>query len=157
MWQWVGILVVMLIAAVVGFFAMTGEDISTIRETNNAGREAASMLPNVVEAGGVGAGIVNSLVVGGLMMVPMPLFFAGGSYHVLAGIFMMTLVVFTIGLMRDYNLRGRASAGIAILMALFVVQCLFEPDLGSVMRHWTMLGTVLVSAWCVLKEGYERA
>ena len=157
MWQWVVLLMMTVVAGVVGYFVVTGMDISAVREVNNLDREATSKVINIVEPGGIGAGIVNSLMVGGMMMVPVPLFLAGSMYHVLSGLLMMGLVIFVIGLVRDSNLRVRASAGLSILMALFVVQCLFEPDLGSVLRHWTMLGAVLIMAWYIMKEKYEQA
>lgn len=157
LWQWAVVVIITVAMGAMGYLAVTGESISQVREVNNAGREATSMLTNVVAVdAGWWSGIVNSLAVGGLMILPVPLFAAGGLYHVLAGVLMMGVVALMIWLMRDNNFRKAASKGIVLLLGLFTLQCLFEPDLGSVLRHWTMLGVVIVYAYCAARGSYER-
>ena len=133
----------------VAFRIVLGENLEGRRTWLNA--ERADTVVNTLisgpfpEATGV-LSVISVLCVLAMLIVPWPLLFSGSPELVLAGIAVMAvwgLVLYTAFSRRRSTVRlsgpPRIARGISLLLALVLVQALFEPDYGSYLKHLTGL------------------
>lgn len=108
-------------------------------------------------------GVAAALAMIGLIILPVPLLSAGTVYHMLAGAaitgtWLLVLVPLLRGQLRIAHAstaqvlsgapdhRGvQARRAVALLLALLLLQALFEPDYGSVLKHLTPLLPLVIA------------
>lgn len=140
------VVVLAVIVAFIGlelaFLLFQGEHLGATREMVNSGREDASVA-TLIRNPDFGttpiAGVLSILVVAFQLLVPITLFTMGSSYYLVAGVviaMLWTLVAIAIfsGRARSERRTGWIAA---LLIALFIVLVIFEPDYGSYLKHLT--------------------
>ncbi|WP_162940247.1 hypothetical protein [Gryllotalpicola protaetiae] len=123
--------------------------------------DAQSAIPSYVSIAQPFGGVINNVLTGAFLVVPIPLLLSGGLYYV-ALTFALTALWILIGF--SHRSRGRIGAirmnppryarAFCILAAFVVVQALFEPDYGSALRHVTpvLLAGVLICSYGVARH-----
>jgi hypothetical protein len=145
-WQILVVALVMVAAAGVGYWVMTGADISAVRVEASGMEEARSAIVNAMAPGSVGSAVVNSVVTLVGLVVPWGLFALGDAYHIVAGLLMMVIWGYFI----YWLVRGRTAGkeiAVSLVLAFLVVSCLFEPDYGSWLRHMVPVIPFMIYAY----------
>lgn len=145
----------------VTFQNFLGQGLTSFREIVNDSREGAPVASLIVDPlAGNGFSMVPSAVLLLLgLLVPVQLFLSGNAFHILSGamIAFLWITAFT-GIFRakrgpragaarefpartkmDSNRSLRATRAAALLLAVVLVQAIFEPDFGSYLKHLTPL------------------
>ncbi|MDO5662728.1 MAG: hypothetical protein Q4G40_08540 [Brachybacterium sp.] len=145
------------------FLEVLGSGLQGQREWSNAerpaGTEVATLIPSIApDATGV-VGVLAALAMVGLMLVPLGLLLSGSAFHMAAGVLITLLwLSVLVPVLRGAYLapRGehrsgaatsrqvRATRAAALLLSVVMVQALFEPDYGSVLKHLAPLLPLLV-------------
>ncbi|GAA3842159.1 hypothetical protein KACC15558_23830 [Brevibacterium ammoniilyticum] len=138
----IGCVVLAYVGLAIAFEVWRGEQLGATREWVNLGRqdtEVASLISTPDFGSSYFAGVLAILVVAGQMLVPVPLFAMADPYYVVAG-----LAIFGLWALVGHTLtsgRCRTDAGAAwlaaVLVSLFLVLVIFEPDYGSYIKHLT--------------------
>lgn len=143
---WVVLLeaLVLLLALSVCFALVLGVPLDYYRDHINAERtvdSTGSLIDGVIPGSNPLSGYVNSAYVLANFVVPISLVVRGSLLYILVGAFLAVLWV-TFGRRVHRGLRA-ASLGapqlraVAVVVAVTVVQAVFEPDYGSYVRHAT--------------------
>ena len=145
----------------VTFQNVLGEGLTSFRELVNDSREGVPVASLIVDPlASNGFSMVPSAVLLLLgLLIPVQLFLSGNAFHILSGamIAFLWLTAFA-GILRaqrgpraggelglhartktDANRTLRATRAAALLLAVVLVQAIFEPDFGSYLKHLTPL------------------
>lgn len=138
----VSAVVLAFITLAVAFQLFRGEQLGATREWVNSGRiesSVATLITNPDFGTSPAAGVLSTLVVALFLLVPIPLFAMGSLYYLVAGFAILVLwVVVAMAIVRGRALRDSRTAWIAaVLVSLFIVLVIFEPDYGSYLKHLT--------------------
>ena len=130
------------IGLALAFQMVRGEQLGATRDYVNLGRQdtAVATLISTPDLGpSLAAGVLAILVVAGQLIVPIPLFAMGDPYYVIAGVVIFGL--WAIVGCALFSGRGRSDARtgwiLSVLVSLFIVLVIFEPDYGSYIKHLT--------------------
>lgn len=126
----------------VAFQVFRGEPLGATRAWVNAGRTdspVATLITNPDFGTSPVAGVLSVLVVAFFLLVPVPLFAMGSAYYLVAAIAIVALwAVVVAAIVTGRARRDARTAWIAsVLVALFLVLVIFEPDYGSYLKHLT--------------------
>lgn len=126
----------------VAFEVGRGEQLGAIREYVNLGRqgtEVASLITAPDFGPSLLAGVLAILVVAGQLILPLPLFAMGDPYYVVAGLAILGLWVIVGSAIVSGRCRADARTAwiAAVLVSLYLVLVVFEPDYGSYVKHLT--------------------
>ena len=136
-----------MLAMALGTSVALGVNLNSFREavaqTNSL--YATTAIQDYLPVAGPFGGAANALCTLVLLIVPVPLLFAGSPvYLVFAGL--MTLLWLTLFAVVRTGMRGgwfrtdtRLSRAVSLLLAMVVAQAVFEPDYGSYIKHLTPL------------------
>jgi hypothetical protein len=128
------------------------DSVNTVRDDPGA---VASLITSPLPDSAGPVGILAALLMVQVMICPLPLMAAGSLYHLASGVLIMGIwgiVLVPVARRRLAVPRGEtagrevttANRAAALLLALLLVQALFEPDFGSYLKHLTpMLPLVL--------------
>lgn len=130
------------IVLAVAFQLFRGEQLGATREWVNSGRsdtDVATLISNPDFGESPIAGVLSILVVAVFLLVPIPMFAMGSPYYLVAGTAIVALwAVVAFAIVRGRALRESRTAWIAaVLVSLFIVLVIFEPDYGSYLKHLT--------------------
>lgn len=130
------------IALAAAFQLLRGEQLGATRAWVNSGRSestVATLISNPDFGTSQAAGVLSILVVALFMLVPIPMFAMGSLYYLVAGCAIVVVwAVVASAIMRGRALRESRTAWIAaVLVSLFIVLVIFEPDYGSYLKHLT--------------------
>ncbi|MDN5585109.1 MAG: hypothetical protein L0G69_00940 [Brevibacterium sp.] len=130
------------IALAVAFQLFRGEQLGATRAWVNSGRSestVATLISNPDFGTSQAAGVLSILVVALFMLVPIPMFAMGSLYYLVAGLAIVVVwAVVASAIMRGRAQREPRTAWIAaVLVSLFIVLVIFEPDYGSYLKHLT--------------------
>lgn len=106
-----------------------------------------TLIPAYIEGASILSQWLNGMVVALFFLVPIPLLLHGDIYH---GLLACMFVFISSKIVSIYNVlrRNDASVGcwrcVGLLAAFFMIQCVFEPDYGSVLKHLSALSVVVV-------------
>lgn len=133
---------------------LAGRDLSTVRSDLNAGRIGASDAATVIQTYLPGASwpatTINIIITAAFSVVPVPLIMLGGAQYAVAALFM---AIFWIGLLRAYRsamLSGAAQVTrikrcFSFVAAFWVVQAMYVPDYGSLLKHLAPMLPIMIS------------
>lgn len=143
------------------FQNVLGEGLTSFRELVNDSREGAAVASLIVDPlAGNGFSMVPSAVLMLLgLLVPVQLFLSGNAFHIVSGAMIAFLWITALtGILRskrgprevselglhartkvDSNRSLRATRAASLLLAVVMVQAIFEPDFGSYLKHLTPL------------------
>lgn len=143
------------------FKNILGENLTSFRNLVNDSREGSAVASLIVDPlAGNGFSMVPSamlLLLG--LLVPVQLFLSGTAFHLVSGAMIAFLWITALtGILRskrgsragsepdlhprtkmDSNRSLRATRAAALLLAVVLVQAIFEPDFGSYLKHLTPL------------------
>lgn len=130
------------ITLAVAFQIFRGEQLGATREWVNSGRTespVATLISNPDFGASPAAGVLSILVVALFLLVPIPMFAMGSLYYLVAGLAILALwAVVAAAIVRGRALRESRTAWIAaVLVSLYIVLVIFEPDYGSYLKHLT--------------------
>lgn len=137
------------------FDAMLG-GLQSQREWANAERAATATVDSMITSPIPGAtgllGIVSALIMVVLLVVPVSLAASGSVYHLasaglILGIWCVALWPVVRGrfAVRPAVVSVRAARAASLLLALLLVQSLFEPDYGSYLKHLTPMLPLVIA------------
>lgn len=135
-------LVLAYIGLTIAFQLVRGESLGATRDWVNAGRTSspvATLITNPDLGSSPAAGVLSILVVAFFLLVPVPLLTMGSAYYLVAAIAIIALwTVVVIAIFRGRAMRESKTAWTAsVLVSLFIVLVIFEPDYGSYLKHLT--------------------
>lgn len=152
-----------LLGLVVAYSAITGRDVSTLRDTINEIRvgsiDAKTIIRTQFQSGGVPVGFLNSSIVFLSLLFPLPLAALGQIVYIGAAITLsLVWLVFTLRLKSRFSLdsaevRQKKLSISSLVISVLVVGSLFEPDYGSYIRH---LSVILPFLTYVVSKPYAR-
>lgn len=143
-------IVVAYIVLAIAFQVFRGEALGATREWVNSGRAdspVATLISNPDFGTSPVAGVLAILVVAGFMLVPIPLFAMGSVYYLAAALAITVLwTVVAVAIFSGRAMREPRTAWMAsVLLSLFLVLVIFEPDYGSYLKHLTPFLPVFVA------------
>lgn len=126
----------------VAFEIVRGESLGATRDWVNSGRAdtaVATLIANPDLGSGPVFGVLAILLVAFQLVVPVPLFLQTDPYYMLSGLAILALWSVVIWAIVKGRLRSDSSSAWAasVLVALLLVQVIFEPDYGSYLKHLT--------------------
>lgn len=133
------------IALTPAFQIVLGDGLQSQREWSNAERAGTADVASLIQSPFPGAdgalGILSALISLVLLVVPVTLAASGSVYHLasavlIVGIWALVLVPVARGRFAVPGLLStRAARAASLLLAVLLVQALFEPDFGSYLKH----------------------
>ncbi|MGK9148833.1 hypothetical protein KXS11_14485 [Plantibacter flavus] len=150
-------MILMIYAALaVVFPAALGVDLDHYRLSVNEFRSTEgvnTLIERFLDGSGPVFGFINSLLIFASFLVPLPLMLKGGALYLIVAVLLIAMwasVVVTVSVVRRRQAPGTAALTpfqnrlLAAVMALLLVQSIFEPDYGSFLRHLTPMLPVVV-------------
>ncbi|VVO03213.1 hypothetical protein [Pseudomonas fluorescens] len=148
-----------LFALAVFFVFYLGVDLDSYRTLVNDVRiesgdeDARTMILPWVQGGGVLTGWLNSFITWITLMVPLPLFLLFSPYHMLISVLISILFYkfWKAALLEFHSKKSPEKAAcFSLVISFTALQCIFEPDYGSYVKHLSPFFPMIVYA--ILKD-----
>ena len=158
----IGLVVIAYIGLDIAFEIVRGDALGATREWVNSARTegpVATLISAPDLGTGPGADVVAILIVAFWLLIPIPLFAMASPYYLVAGAAIVGLwsIVAVAIVRRRAREDSRIAWTAAVLVSVFLVLVIFEPDYGSYLKHLTPLLPLFLALVPLRARGHEKA